>query len=223
MPAQKQSRCELRISKSRGVQRKLEPSCDPLVNEDISASPRPHTVNISGGLMTARINACSSLKWLQAGFATFAIAAIRAAQSLLVMPRISAQPLLTDNKIWRGRIAAGVLLLLGMSIPATAQQATVIGTISDSNAIIVDVKITLTNLETGLSKVTTTNADGQYVVTNLQIGHYAIKAEAKGFKVAEQKGLVLEVGYRRRVDFHMSLGAAAETVTVVLLSDPTHR
>ena len=166
--------------------------------------------------MTGKKNACGSLKLLQADFATFAIAAIRAAQSLLVMPRISAQPLSTANKIWcwRARMA-GVLLLLGMPLLATAQQATVIGTITDpSNAIIVDVKVTLTNLETGLSNATTTNADGQYVVPNLQIGHYAIKAEAKGFKVAEQKGIVLEVGDRRRVDFHMELGGTAESVTV---------
>src|SRR5215472_13421832 len=163
--------------------------------------------------MTRKKNACRSLKWLQAGFATCAIAAVRAAQSVL-MPRVRVQSLFTKNKVWRWRMA-GVLLLLGLPLLATAQEATVTGTITDpSNAIIVNVKVTLTSLETGLSKTTSTNVDGQYVVPNLQIGHYAIKAEAKGFKVSEQKGIVLEVGDRRRVDFHMELGAAAETVTV---------
>jgi Carboxypeptidase regulatory-like domain len=166
--------------------------------------------------MTGKKNACSRLKLLQADFATFAIAAIRAAQSLLVMPRISAHPLSTANKIWRWRARmAGVLLMLGVPLLATAQQATVVGTVTDpSSAIVVGVQITLTNVDTSLSKTTATNADGQYVVPNLQIGHYAIKAEAKGFKVAEQKGIVLEVGDRRRVDFHLELGAAAETITV---------
>jgi Carboxypeptidase regulatory-like domain len=166
--------------------------------------------------MTGKKNACSRLKLLQADFATFAIAAIRAAQSLLVMPRISAPPLSTANKIWRWRARmAGVPLLLGLPLLATAQQATVVGTVTDpSSAIVVGVQITLTNVDTSLSKTTATNADGQYVVPNLQIGHYAIKAEAKGFKVAEQKGIVLEVGDRRRVDFHLELGAAAETITV---------
>src|ERR1041385_9314761 len=94
--------------------------------------------------MTRKKNACRSLKWLQARFATFAIAAVRAAQSML-MPRVRAQSHFTKNKVWRWRARmAGGLLLLGMPLLATAQQATVIGTITDpSNAIIVDVKITL--------------------------------------------------------------------------------
>src|SRR5215472_12194089 len=101
--------------------------------------------------MTRKKNACRSLKWLQAGFATFAIAAVRAAQSVL-MPRVRAQSLFIKNRVWRWRMA-GVLLLLGLPLLATAQEATVTGTITDpSNAIIVNVKVTLTNLETGLSK-----------------------------------------------------------------------
>ena len=49
---------------------------------------------------------------------------------------------------------------------------------------------------------------------DLHIGHYNVKAEATGFKLAEQKGLVLQVGDRARVDFQMQVGGATETVTV---------
>jgi hypothetical protein len=48
----------------------------------------------------------------------------------------------------------------------------------------------------------------------LKIGHYDIKAEASGFKVAEQKRLNVQVGDRTRVDFQMVLGGSSETVTV---------
>ena len=41
-----------------------------------------------------------------------------------------------------------------------------------------------------------------------------MKAEAAGFKTAEQKGIVLQVGDRTRLDFQMQLGGAQETVTV---------
>jgi hypothetical protein len=64
-----------------------------------------------------------------------------------------------------------------------------------------------------LVRTTTTNEAGQYVV-ELKIGHYDIKAEASGFKVAEQKRLNVQVGDRTRVDFQMALGGSSETVTV---------
>src|SRR5271169_3647681 len=108
-----------------------------------------------------------------------------------------------------------VLLLAGLPFRASAQNATIVGTVTDpSGSVIANVKITITHTETGQVSPLTTNDAGQYVAVDLPIGHYNIKAEAAGFKVAEQKGLVLQVGDRTRVDFQMVLGAAAETVTV---------
>src|SRR5437899_10227231 len=107
------------------------------------------------------------------------------------------------------------VLLVGLPFRASAQNATIVGTVTDpSGSVIANVKITVTHVETGLAHTFTTNEAGQYVAVDLQVGHYNIKAEASGFKVAEQKGLVLNVGDRTRVDFQMSLGAASETVTV---------
>src|SRR5256885_1865160 len=107
------------------------------------------------------------------------------------------------------------MLVLGTAAQTFGQNATIVGTVTDpSGSVIANVKITITNLETGLAHVTTTNDAGQYVAVDVHIGHYNIKAAATGFKVAEQKGLVLQVGDRTRVDFQMSLGAASETVTV---------
>jgi hypothetical protein len=59
-----------------------------------------------------------------------------------------------------------------------------------------------------------TSDSGTYVIPELKIGHYDIRAEASGFKIAEQKGLQLQVGDRTRIDFQMQLGGAQETVTV---------
>jgi hypothetical protein len=52
------------------------------------------------------------------------------------------------------------------------------------------------------------------VAPNLAIGDYNISAQAQGFKVAERKNVVLNVGDRVRVDFPMQMGATQETVTV---------
>jgi hypothetical protein len=108
-----------------------------------------------------------------------------------------------------------VLLLAGLPFRASAQNATIVGTVTDpSGSVIANVKVTIRQMETNLANTFTTNDSGQYVAVDLAIGHYNIKAEASGFKVAEQKGLVLQVGDRTRVDFQLTLGAATETVTV---------
>src|SRR6266550_767327 len=107
------------------------------------------------------------------------------------------------------------VLLVGLPFRASAQDATIVGTVTDpSGSVIANAKITVTNLETSLTHSFTTNETGQYVLPDLHIGHYDVKAEASGFKVAEQKGLVLNVGDRTRLDFQMQLGASQETVTV---------
>src|SRR5580658_7110854 len=108
-----------------------------------------------------------------------------------------------------------LVALVCYSSSAFAQQATIVGTVTDpSGAVVPNVAVTLTNTETGATHVIPTNDSGQYVAVDLQIGHYVVKAEAKGFKVAEQKDIVLTIGARIRVDFQMQLGAAQETVTV---------
>ena len=107
------------------------------------------------------------------------------------------------------------VFLAALPFRASAQDATIVGTVTDpSGSVVANVKVTLTNVETALARTITTNESGQYAAVELHIGHYNVKAEATGFKVAEQKGLVLNVGDRTRVDFQMVLGGASETVTV---------
>ena len=107
------------------------------------------------------------------------------------------------------------MFVLGFSSQAFAQNATVVGTVTDpSGAAVANATITITHIETAQAYHLTTNSDGQYVAPDLPIGHYNIKVEAAGFKVAEQKGVVLQVGDRARLDYQMAMGGASETVTV---------
>src|SRR5277367_4782340 len=108
-----------------------------------------------------------------------------------------------------------LVALIGFSVSTFAQQATIVGTVTDpSGAVVPNVTITLTNAATGKSIVIPTNDSGQYAAVDLQIGRYVVKAESKGFKAAEQKDIVVNVGDRIRIDFQMQMGAAQETVTV---------
>lgn len=108
-----------------------------------------------------------------------------------------------------------LLALVGFSFSTLAQQTAIVGTVTDpSGAVVPNVTVTITNTDTGTSRTFVTNDAGQYVAPDLVIGHYVVKAEAKGFKASEQKNIVLNVGDRIRTDFQMQLGAAQETVTV---------
>lgn len=108
-----------------------------------------------------------------------------------------------------------LVALAGFSASTLAQQATIVGTVTDpSGAVIPNVAVSITNIDTGWNRVFPTNEAGQYVAPDLQIGHYQVKATAAGFKAAEQRNIALTVGDRIRVDFPMQMGAAQETVTV---------
>ncbi len=111
----------------------------------------------------------------------------------------------------------GILLAL-LSQTASAQTsptATIVGTVIDQSASIVpNVKITATEVSTGIAHGAETNATGQYVLPALQIGTYVVRVEAPGFKTEERKDIVLNIGDRIREDFTLQVGAAQETVTV---------
>ena len=110
-------------------------------------------------------------------------------------------------------------LAVAAMFPAIAQsqesRATLSGTVTDpSGAALPNVSIAITNLESNAVKKIQTNDAGQYVVPDLNIGHYRVTAELAGFKIAEQKNVVLQVGDRDRIDFQMQVGGTQETITV---------
>ena len=108
-----------------------------------------------------------------------------------------------------------VLVLAGLPSRSFAQNATIVGTVTDpSGSVIPNVSVTVTNVDTGRTITFPTNEDGQYVVPDLPVGHYNVKATAEGFRAAERGGIVLNVGDRLRVDFRMAVGAKTETISV---------
>jgi hypothetical protein len=107
------------------------------------------------------------------------------------------------------------LLLLCLPVLASAQEATIVGTVTDpSGAVVPNVAVLITNVDTGAVRTLATNDAGQYVVPGLLIGKYDLKAQASGFKVEEVKGVVLDVNDRIRVDFQMKLGQMTDEILV---------
>ena len=122
----------------------------------------------------------------------------------------------SETKAFRLRPALLVLIaLISLSVSAIAQTATLLGTVTDpSGAALPSVTVTVTSVESNAVRKIQTNTTGQYVVADLNIGHYNVKAESTGFKVSELKDIVLQVGDRDRLDFQMQVGGIQETVTV---------
>jgi hypothetical protein len=118
------------------------------------------------------------------------------------------------------RIGLRHVLVLGallwcLPFLALAQDASIVGTVTDpTGSVVPNVQIIITNIETGLTHTIKTNDTGQYVAPDLPIGHYTVKAEGSGFKAAEQKNVILNVGDRTRLDFQLQLGGTQETITV---------
>ena len=107
------------------------------------------------------------------------------------------------------------LLLAGLPFLAAAQEATIVGTVTDpAGSVVPNVTITVINTGTGYIRTFTTNDVGQFVAPGLPIGTYDLRAESSGFKVEESKGVVLNVNDRTRVDFQMKMGTKSETVSV---------
>jgi Carboxypeptidase regulatory-like domain len=100
---------------------------------------------------------------------------------------------------------------------ASAQQATAQlgGKVTDpSGAVVVGAKVTLTNSNTGISRQTTTNKDGDYLFTLVQIGSYSVSVEQPKFRKYEQNGITLDINQNAKVDVAMRIGSASEVVEV---------
>src|SRR5215469_16364853 len=106
-------------------------------------------------------------------------------------------------------------LLFVSSLFGQANSGTIVGPVTDlSGATVPSCKVTAKNLGTGVTKETTTDANGDYRISYLLPGTYEVAAEAPNFKRALTTGLTLDVDQRARVNFTLELGAVTEKVEV---------
>ncbi|MBV9504868.1 MAG: carboxypeptidase regulatory-like domain-containing protein [Acidobacteriia bacterium] len=96
-----------------------------------------------------------------------------------------------------------------------SNEAVVVGSVADpSHSAVSSAVVTLTHLATGATTPVVTGERGEYRTPPLRIGEYAITVEATGFKRINQRGLVLEIGDVRQLDFVLEVGQISETVDV---------
>jgi len=109
------------------------------------------------------------------------------------------------------------LLLVLVSVPVFSQGNTgrILGSVTDATgAVIGGVRVTVTDVDRGTSRVLVTDEAGAYNAPSLPPGTYRVGAELTGFKTVERPNIVLEVGRELKVDFTLEPGAISEKVTV---------
>lgn len=111
------------------------------------------------------------------------------------------------------------LLTWILSVPASvfAQEitGTILGTVRDSTGqVLPGVQITITSVERGFSRTVLTNDSGDYRISFLTVGEYAVSAELPGFKKGTRTGIVVRTNEQSRVDFTLQVGEITEEITV---------
>src|SRR6266576_1952840 len=110
-------------------------------------------------------------------------------------------------------------LILGVTVSSSVfaqlPTATLTGTITDpQGAAVANAKVTIVNQATGVTRDTSSGAEGSYTFANVTPGDYTVRVESAGFARNETKNARLEVGRASTVDVRLAVAKAGEVVTV---------
>lgn len=111
---------------------------------------------------------------------------------------------------------AAMVLFAGAAVAQTQSTAgDVSGVVRDqSSAVVSGATVTARNTATNLSRNTTSNDDGFYLLTNLPPGVYEVTVEASNFKKAVIPNVVVTVGASAQLDIPLEVGQISDSVTV---------
>jgi hypothetical protein len=116
------------------------------------------------------------------------------------------------------RVMRSMMFLCLIILPATVlAQVTgqITGTVHDNTgAVVSGAQVTVKDLAKGVTRTTTSNDQGEYLVSGLPVGTYDISVGSAGFKTYQAKGLKLDIGQKARVDVTMTVGAVNTEVVV---------
>src|SRR2546421_7354125 len=111
-----------------------------------------------------------------------------------------------------------VVVLIGLlALTAFGQQTTgsLSGTITDqSGAVVPGATVKVVNVDTGAERNAESNSQGVFDLQTLQPGKYTVTVDAKGFKRAVSRDIVVSVATSAQVTIALEVGQASETVTV---------
>src|SRR5258706_3745526 len=97
---------------------------------------------------------------------------------------------------WTVISAMTVLVIAFFTASAFGQavNGTILGTVTDaSGASVANAKVTVSETNTGTSRVVGSNESGNFIFPDLQPGTYSVTVEMTGFKKVIRPGILLEV------------------------------
>lgn len=107
------------------------------------------------------------------------------------------------------------LIFASLAVWADVPAASVSGTVTDaSGGVLQGASVVARNVETNVSRATTTNDVGNYQLLGLQAGRYQISASQPLFTTLQRNDVVLRVGDEIRIDITLPAGEARESIVV---------
>src|SRR5687768_3662906 len=115
---------------------------------------------------------------------------------------------------FRTPILLAFFLLFTLSARAQTN-SNITGDVKDSNGgALAGVSVTATQVDTGLTRVTTSEAEGRFVFPGLPVGLYELKAELSGFEPLVFPGVVLTVNETTDVSLVMKVSGLTASVDI---------
>src|SRR5438046_1353603 len=109
-------------------------------------------------------------------------------------------------------VILGCLVALN-PVYAQAIFGSVQGSVTDeSGAVLPGVRVTVKNIDTGITLTTESNSAGRYFVGEVRPGRYELQATAQGFTQFVQTGFTVRVEDQLRVDVKLRVGQISERV-----------
>ena len=112
-------------------------------------------------------------------------------------------------------MTAGAALIVPSHASAQAVTGTLLGNVTDSSgAGVPGATVTVTEVQTSISRSAVSNDAGYFIFTSLQNGTYSVDAELTGFKKSVRQNVKVDVNTTIRVDMKLEVGQLTEAVTV---------
>jgi hypothetical protein len=112
-------------------------------------------------------------------------------------------------------ILCALLFCLAIKLQAQAVTGALVGTVTDSTgAVVANAKVTLTEVNTQISRTAQTNGSGNYTFPDIPEGTYSVTVEAPGFRREIRQNITVAVNTTARVDVQLQPGEINQSIEV---------